>query len=588
MQNFTKKSSGGTRFIRSYEKMRGINLASGKEYTDSFCYLENMYVDYESGGGAVESIPGFRRILSFGDAIHLICSVGEYVLIHAGESLYKIKREERDNNPAPCPIASLSDNRSYTYSHNGLVFITDGEKIISVNSSGGVTEYSAPIETPKCDVMATYEGNLFITSSKSKPCNVFRAIINETDSTISTEYCFTAPENTLSMLSAYGYLWIFTSNSVLGYKRADGIFREEFRIDGIKPTGEACLFYNDLIFLTKTGVFSVFAGDKIELIPRSVTINPMLLKEDLSCASLAIWRGYLVVSIDGRMYLADSRDKLTVGELDEYRWYYLNGIGTYRGDTRVYRYAEFAPDGFSVYPRPYDIAEGEIMSVQNENHEKMYFVSSGDVRYSVYPTEQMRGGVFFPAKCVCECDELLFFGTECGDLCLFNNDMRGKAPRGLSEGSGFNADEYEALARGKIHPEFYSFDFHAPRYALLTPSDCCGLPFDKKSDLPPALALRLKGFPKSSLLVETRYDGGEFIASGRISSSIFNFYDLDFDAHSSSSEECYTEIIPKRRVGWKEKQISIYSDEFCSPFGVFEICFAYKTLTSKKHSKKGT
>ena len=587
MKNITKRSSGGARFIRSYEKMRGINLAKGNE-RDSFCYLENMYVDYESGDVAVESIPGFRRILSFGDAIHLICSVGEYVLIHAGESLYKIKREERDNNPALCPIASLSDNQSYAYSHNGLIFITDGEKIISVNSSGGVTEHSAPTEALKFDVFATYEGDLLITSTKSKPCKVFRAVINDDDSSISTEYCFTAPENTLSMLSAYGYLWIFTTNSVLGYMRADGAFREEIRFNGIMPTGEACLFYNDLIFLTKTGVFSVFEGDKIRLVPRSVAINPMLLNEDLSCAKLAIWRGYLVVSIDGRMYLADSRDKITVGEHDEYRWYYLNGIGTHRGDTRVYRYAEFAPEGFSVYQHPYEIVDGEIMSVQNGNGEKVYFVNSENEKYSVYPTEQMRGGIFFPATCLCQCDELLFFGTECGDLCLFNNDMRGKAPRRLSEDSGFNADEYEALARGKIHPDFYSFDFHAPRYALLTPSDCCGLPFDKKSDLPPALAIRLKGFAKSSLLVETRYDGGEFLACGRISSSIFNFYDLDFGAHSSSSEEYCTEIIPKRRVGWKEKQISIYSDEFCSPFGVFEICFAYKTLTSKKHSKKGT
>ena len=56
-----KRSSNAERFIRSYENMRGLNLLAGNESTDSFCYLENMYVDYEGGGGAIESIPGFRR-----------------------------------------------------------------------------------------------------------------------------------------------------------------------------------------------------------------------------------------------------------------------------------------------------------------------------------------------------------------------------------------------------------------------------------------------------------------------------------------------------------------------------------------------
>lgn len=588
MQKITKRGSQSNDYIKSYGKMRGINLLPTCLEDGCYCYLENMYVDYESGGGAVESIPGFRRLYTFDGAIHLICSAGEYLLIHAGEGLYKIKKEERDNLPALRPIASLDDSQSYAYSHNGITFITDGKKIISVNAFGVKTEYFAQGDAVGCTAFASHEGELFLMNNKSQGTYVYLARIDEADSVISAEYCFTAPKNALSMLSAHGYLWIFTSDAVLGYKKSDGVFREEFRIDGVCPTSEACLLNNELFFLAKDGLYSIWSEGKARLIPRSNAINPMLLMEDLTSARITVWRGYLVVSVDGRMYLADSKDKLTSTELNEYRWYYLCGIGTHRGDKTVYRYSEIAPEGFSMHQSPCSIADGEIMSVQDENHETIYFVCSEDKRYSVYPTEERYGGVFFPAKCIHQSDNLLFFGTECNDLCLFNSDMRAKAPKHITESPGFNVDEYEAVAKGRIHPEYYSFDRHAPRYALLTPSDDCDIPFDKKSDKHPALALRLKSFPASTVFTEISYDGGAFITSKRISNSAFDFYNLNFESHSASSEECYTEILPKRRVGWTKKQIALYSKEYCSPFGVYEISFAYKGQKSRKHYKKGT
>jgi len=53
----------------SYYSMRGVDFSQGQGAAgrERFTYLENMYRDWDGGGGdVVESIPGFRRVLSGG------------------------------------------------------------------------------------------------------------------------------------------------------------------------------------------------------------------------------------------------------------------------------------------------------------------------------------------------------------------------------------------------------------------------------------------------------------------------------------------------------------------------------------------
>ena len=585
MQKISKKRSPGSEFIRSYENMRGMNLTAGKENTQCFGYLENMYVDYEGGGGAVESIPGYRRIYSFDAPIHLICSVGEHLLIHSGENLFKLRKEARDNPPALQPVATLADCDSRCFRIGGSMVIFDGNKAIRANREGELCELALSEEVAACTAGTIHEGRLLLTSSISAPGVLFCAEGDEENLSISP--CFKLPRDTLNIASAYGYLWAFTTDSVLGYRRINGEFIEEIRLGGIRPTGEVAHLYNELVFLCNSGLYSLSVTNGAELKRISVAINTMLLNENLFSARLCVWRGYLLVCVDGRMYMADSRDRITSDDLNEYRWYYLSGIGSYRGDKRVYRYAETAPEEFAVQAHPGRIAEGEIMSLFTHDGEKIYFVNSSDKKFAVYPTEQMIGGRFFPANCMCESEDLLFFGTECGDLCLFNNDMRGKPPRRAAMWDGFDNESYLAETKSKIHPDYYSFCGHAPRYALLTPPDRCGMPFNKKSDVPSALELKLKSFPSATIKVETRYDGGAYEPMGQITGSSFDFYNIDFSSYSSTSEELSGVILPQKRVGWNEKQISIYSDEFCSPFGIYSICFAYKASKTKNHYKKG-
>lgn len=83
-------------YARYFDQLRGVDFSSDhNDVEDSrFAYLVNMYRDYQSGqGGAVETIPGFRKERIFGDvAIHGIHVGYNKVFIHHGRILAQIGR----------------------------------------------------------------------------------------------------------------------------------------------------------------------------------------------------------------------------------------------------------------------------------------------------------------------------------------------------------------------------------------------------------------------------------------------------------------------------------------------------------------
>ena len=84
-----------------------------------------------------------------------------------------------------------------------------------------------------------------------------------------------------------------------------------------------------------------------------------------------------------------------------------------------------------IYVSSNEYAEGEVISRITESGEMQFFVEEGGIKYSVYPTEEYRGGEYFAAESLASDGRLLYFGTSTGDLCIFNNDMRGQPPKRL-------------------------------------------------------------------------------------------------------------------------------------------------------------
>jgi len=121
--------------------MVGVDFSMGSASPSKrrYAYLENMYRDYENGDAALlESVPGFRKIISLGGRIHAIYSHknengDDYAVIHCSNKLYRFKVSERDKLTSLTPIASVADVESSAFRFGSDLYILDGREISKIS-----------------------------------------------------------------------------------------------------------------------------------------------------------------------------------------------------------------------------------------------------------------------------------------------------------------------------------------------------------------------------------------------------------------------------------------------------------------------
>jgi hypothetical protein len=345
-------------------------------------------------------------------------------------------------------------------------------------------------------------------------------------------------------------------------------------------TAGSLSFYDDPVFICEEGPCAL---DKKNLalersvICRSHTVNARLLTEDLASIRLAKWQNYLVLLAGEHAYLADAHQTYAhhTGGF-AYEWYYLTGLGTYRDDAPVYRYSSEPKEGYRLYDGHYDepVENETVYSLVSET-ETVYYVIRNNGMYLVYLSEERKGGTFSPARCVMGMEEYLFFGTESGDLCLFNNDKRGIPPKQLAESSDFDPEEYKLRNGRRIHSDFYDFDHHAPRYALATKRDNCDIPHLTKSTVKGSLSLKCRGYTSSALLLEVGTDRSGYREGVSLPGSTFSFDSLDFAAMTLDNSPYFTLSFREKEKNWIEKQVTMYTTAFRGPFGLYSVSYRY-------------
>ncbi len=352
---------------------------------------------------------------------------------------------------------------------------------------------------------------------------------------------------------------------------------------GLGESFDAIPFFDDYVFLSKNGLLGI---DKSEIsLSRNITtrsnnVNTYLLRENLSTARMALWMGYLVIAVDGRMYLADSRQRFRNDRGGmEYEWFFLNRIGTYTGDGTVYRYASEPLDGLQVKEgfEERAVADGTTISYDKFGQRYSYYSTENGTRYAVYSTDERHGGVFNPVCAIEANGNLLLFGTENGDLCVFNNDMRGTPPLSLYLSEDYDEQEYRRSFGARIESEYYSFASHPAGYVLSTTLDNAGVPNSEKSTVKGTLAIKCKSHSRGQIRVEAEANGGTYSEVCVFPSTAFCFDNLDFSTLSLSCEEAYTRAFSEKLKGWVEKRITVSSFEYCSPIAIHSIAYIFKT-----------
>ncbi|MEL7569439.1 MAG: hypothetical protein AAGU14_02650 [Eubacteriaceae bacterium] len=133
---------------------------------------------------------------------------------------------------------------------------------------------------------------------------------------------------------------------------------------------EGINFRDTIVYLSKQGLESIYSTS--QLLHKSSLVDTKLINEaGLENAKMAIWNNYLCILINGKIYLADSRQQTEAGE---YEWYYWDSIGVTADET-------FYP---AVFLAPYDT--------------DLYFgTSSGHIcKFAGTHDDSLKGGVVTP------------------------------------------------------------------------------------------------------------------------------------------------------------------------------------------------
>ena len=383
---------------------------------------------------------------------------------------------------------------------------------------------------------------------------------------------------------------------------------------GIGSVSGACVnFLDDPVFVSRLGLEGVsqlkIASERV-IEHRSSLVDAKLVNLDLSNAQLEEWNGYLLLLVDGKIFMADSRQRFTheTGVM-QYEWYYLEDIGVYDGQYMEYRYSpDVELDEIKNYKISFcpvckapecmcnsdkiglslEIAEkvtnaetlekenliGSVANPPDEDGKptRQVFIEYSEelnlyISYVVHEyngsyqaflcetRENYTGGTFKAATLIKNIDNNIFFATDTGVICSFNFDKR-------------NED-------GEIPIQYYSFNERTIHCGCATKMDNCGIPHLTKNTVKKSTVIKTKTYQSSAAKIKVRTNKKPYNQIARINSTLFSFDNMDFADFSFETTEQSLFAVKEKEKQWVEKQYYIYSDEYLKPFALYYVSYRY-------------
>lgn len=447
-----------------------------------------------------------------------------------------------------------------------------------------------------CRFAAVFDGSVFLGGSPLLPDTVFHSVTpkREGDALSFAPSAYLTLRDTAGALSAFAvhplYLALIKDRSLYGVTRgADkDSLHERYEINGwcLSPkfSGGSFTYEDEPLYLTERGVMALTPGKAWEegrIENRSHYIDGKLRTLSLDGAVFAEWNGYLVLLVDGKIFLGDASIAEKKNGALAYEWYYLEDIGHYDGDLPVYHHLSHLPtvngerlDSLTLDGTPLlilgreDKVLGEVFSgfADGSDLTVHYTVGEDGAYYLVDSYGEREGGFFSPATKLLSAEGCLYFASEDGYLFLFNSDKRGK--------TALVNDTLFSVAPDEIHASFYSFDGHSYSSVLVTANEDMGVPHLAKRTALRSLVVRAKSMPHAAFDLAVRYDGKAWERVGTVVAN--ESYLLDVDRLVLSSDERTSEVLAESGSRWLSKQVKISADVFESPIGFDALAYRYK------------
>lgn len=349
-----------------YKEVNGVRteLHTGLNPRKSYAFIYNNIFYFKDGinylqydGQTIGEVVGFVPTTSIGrkpngggtiyQDVNMLSAWRKNTFVADGES--KEYYLDAQNIDGEAPVVLVNGNTmtygtdfDYDLTAGKITFttapsepLTDGQDNVIITFKKTVTGYADRIK--KCTLLQVFDNRVFFSGNQDYPNTVWHSSLNDPSYCSDLDYYNEGLDLSpvRSMVAGNNALWVFKEPS----QANTTVFYHNPVIDAdygkIYPSTHSnistgCVatginFNDDIAFFSDRGMEAINGDVTTEQVVahRSSFVDSKLLSEtNYENMILEEWEGYLLVIIDNKVYLADSRKMATFENHSEYEWWY--------------------------------------------------------------------------------------------------------------------------------------------------------------------------------------------------------------------------------------------------------------------------
>lgn len=348
----------GTKLYDNHEEIfTGMNLSRSQSFIyNNIFYIKDGLNYLEYNGKTIKEVEGTIPTTSIGNAegdgstyqdVNLLTGLRKNLRIGDGETtVFKLDTENIDSDYV---VTAKIDELTYVQGKDLTVDVakgtvtfnvappapsTDGQHNVEILFRKTIQGYRERIN--KCTMLAVFDNRVFFSGNQDYPNAIFHSSLEDPRYVSDLDYYNEGMDLSpvKAMIPGNNALWVLKepsqANTTIFYhnpvidKDYGKVYPSTHSNISIGCVSTGINFNDDIIFFSDRGMEAISGDITTEqvLSHRSSMVDGKLLKEpNYKNMILEEWDGYLLVIIDNKVYLADSRQKYQNINV-EYEWYY--------------------------------------------------------------------------------------------------------------------------------------------------------------------------------------------------------------------------------------------------------------------------